>query len=299
MPHVSVHYRIYLPGGHHRQPRNASAVLEPNPPSEVDVSYPSFISPYYVETLTYSLKGDPGLAKLLFWSVTDGASGQVFPAGPLSQPVGEMPLTITAWYWPITGPGVGQAGIIDDAFSANSGCFIDDKFVTVTTDASLTSQANVVGFVPTRVAQALEAFAKVESTTEPFSRWICSEGVGTPNDRILNIPAQARGIAVAIYQKPDSSISRPPYRDSAIFGRVLGGVGVDGGGVVIVGGKPHPVGPWGPLIERLAASAGVATQALAMDKKIGGEIRKSAAQDALQAIKKALPSIEREAEGKG
>ncbi len=40
MPHVSVHYKIYLPEGHHRQPRNASYTLEPNPSSEVDVTDP-------------------------------------------------------------------------------------------------------------------------------------------------------------------------------------------------------------------------------------------------------------------
>ena len=51
MPHVSVHYKIYLIAGHHRQPRNTSAELEPNPPSEVDVTNPGNITPLYIPQL--------------------------------------------------------------------------------------------------------------------------------------------------------------------------------------------------------------------------------------------------------
>jgi hypothetical protein len=34
-----------------------------------------------------------------------------------------------------------------------------------------------------------------------------------------------------------------------LVGEVFGGVAVDGGGVLWVNGKPHPVDPWGPLKE--------------------------------------------------
>ena len=38
MPHVSVHYKIYLSEAHDRQPRNASYLLESNAPSEMQLS---------------------------------------------------------------------------------------------------------------------------------------------------------------------------------------------------------------------------------------------------------------------
>jgi hypothetical protein len=34
-----------------------------------------------------------------------------------------------------------------------------------------------------------------------------------------------------------------------LVGEIFGGVAVDGGGVIWIGGKPHPVDPWGPLKE--------------------------------------------------
>ncbi len=85
-------------------------------------------------------------AKLLFWSVTDGSNGQVLPPASFNQTVGSSPLNITAWYFPISGPGQwGGPGsaIIDDAFSANLGRFIDDTFVDVTSDPTLTNDGRV------------------------------------------------------------------------------------------------------------------------------------------------------------
>src|SRR4051812_28365316 len=70
MAHVSVHYKVYLTAGHHRQPRNQSAELEPNAPSEVDVTNPGNITPLYIPQLPYTVSGNSGLAQLLFWSVT-------------------------------------------------------------------------------------------------------------------------------------------------------------------------------------------------------------------------------------
>src|ERR1700728_2255046 len=123
MPHVSVHYKIYLTAGHHRQPRNASSTLEPNPPSEVDVAQPGNITPLYIPQLPFMDGTTPALSQLLFWSVTDGVNGQTFPAGQLTQPVGANPLPITAWYFPIGSSTGNGTAIIDDAFSAIAGNF--------------------------------------------------------------------------------------------------------------------------------------------------------------------------------
>ena len=92
MPHVSVHYKIYLIA---RPPpattQRELAELEPNPPSEVDVTNPGNITPLYIPELPYMQNGTPELAQMMFWNVTDGTNGQIYPAGPLTQPVGAKP----------------------------------------------------------------------------------------------------------------------------------------------------------------------------------------------------------------
>ncbi|HTB79750.1 MAG TPA: hypothetical protein VK717_02560 [Opitutaceae bacterium] len=296
MAHVSVHYKIYLTAGHHRQPRNASAELEPNPSSEVDVTNPGNITPLFIPQLPFTFNGNTGLAQLMFWSVTDGTNGQVLPAGPLTQAVGANPLTITAWYMPVGGPGgPGSPAIIDDAFSAAKGDFIDDTFVTVTSDPSLTSQANVVGIVPTTVAETLQAAASVASTTEPFSKWMAF-GAGTASGNTLNVPANSIGIAIAIYQR-SSVVLNPPNAGGTVFGTIFGGVAVDGGGWIVINGIPHPVDPWGPLISRLLQSSAAASAAKTMEPKIGQQVRQLAAQDAIIAIKQITTVVERQVTG--
>jgi hypothetical protein len=53
-------------------------------------------------------------------------------------------LAVTAWYLPVGGGvGPGQSGYLLDAFSVAHGDFVDDSFVDVTSDPSLTSDANV------------------------------------------------------------------------------------------------------------------------------------------------------------
>jgi hypothetical protein len=234
------------------------------------------------------------VAQLMFWSVslTDETEGQIYPAGPLVQVVGADPLTITAWYCPISGPGVdGTTAIIDDAFSAAKGNFIDDTFVTVTSDPSLTSQANVVGIVPTSVNETLQSNNSVPSTSEPFSQWI-SNGAGVATGNTLNVPAKATGIAIAVYQKSNVVLNKRP---EAISGTIFGGVAVDGDGSIVINGVPHRIGPWSPLLSRLIASATVAIGAEKLDKEIGSQVAQLSLQDALLAIKRVLPSFERKA----
>jgi hypothetical protein len=295
MPQVSVYFKMYIPGGHHRQPRNAGAMIDLSPPSTFLATSPSNFIPSYFDILHYSYGGGSGDAELMFWSVTDGTNGRVYPAGTLTQPVGALPLTITAWYRPISGPangGNGGSSIIDDAFSAVQGSFIDDTFVNVTSDPSLTSNANVVGVVPTKVAETLDASGTVASTTEPFNQWIAVDA-GVASGATLKVPAGANGIAIAVYQLADASVHRP--RQYEIGGIVIGGIPVDGPGVIIIGGVPHPVGPWGPLIVRLVRNSTIALEATSMEKKIGAQVRRLSAQDSLVAIKHALPELEREA----
>jgi hypothetical protein len=201
---------------------------------------------------------------MLFWSVTDGSHGQVLPPAPFDQTVGTSPLTITAWYYPISGPGVGGVGslIIDDAFSANQGRFIDDSFVDVTSDPALTGEANVVGIVPTNVAEILAAKSSVASTTEPFSRWIFNDALEAVNNKTLQVAKGSVGIAIAIYQQP-SLAARPSLNLSqyAIWQWVDYGTMVDGG--------PHP---WNPYVNQLMGGVALGAAARGFDKKVQGEL---------------------------
>lgn len=47
---------------------------------------------------------------------------------------------------------------------------------------------------------------------------------------------------------------RPPYHPHIpeLVGEIFGGVAVDGGGILWINGKPHPVDPWGPLKDVVA-----------------------------------------------
>src|SRR5215212_9868239 len=133
MPRITVYYKMVVRAGRRRQPRNASADIDLALAATFDVTNPGFATPSYFPQLPYTLPGGSGLAQLVFWNVTDGVTGRVLPPGPLTQAVGANPLIITAWYYPVTGiaDGGGEPSILDDAFSANLGRFIDDTFVTV------------------------------------------------------------------------------------------------------------------------------------------------------------------------
>jgi hypothetical protein len=209
MAHVTVRYEMFLPAGHHRQPRNADALLDLAPAAGADVPNPGSYTPPFFPQLPYTISAGSGLAQLMFWSVTDGTTGEVKPPSALTQTVGSLPLQIGAWYYPVTGPGGGGGGtaIIVDAFSAKLGGFIDDTFVDVTNHPSLTSNANVVGVVPTTAAEILKAKTNVVSTTEPFRQWVRNSQPKLVGDTTLNVAKGGTGIAVAIYQNKE-----PPNR---------------------------------------------------------------------------------------
>ena len=140
MPHVTVRYKMHVPAGHHRRPRSNAADLTLAQTAGSDVPNPGNYTPPFFAQLPYDLGGH-GLARLLFWNVTDGTHGQVLAPTPFDQTVAENPLTITAWYVPVTGPGVAAPGIICEAFSAALGKFVDDTFVTVTSNPAQTNDA--------------------------------------------------------------------------------------------------------------------------------------------------------------
>ena len=214
MAHVTVRYEMYIPAGHHRQPRNTGALLDLAPPSGADVPNPGIYTPSFFPQLPYSYNGGAGLAKQLFWSVTDGTIGQVLAPQSMTQTVAGLPLQIGAWYFPISGPlgGPGPSSIIDDAFSVRLNTFIDDTFVDVTSDPALTQDANVVGLVPTESDETLQAALGVRSTPEPFYQWVLNDQLCPVGSNPLQVPAETQGIAVAIYNEAQAlQVQRPPY----------------------------------------------------------------------------------------
>ncbi|MEP7130640.1 MAG: hypothetical protein ABI770_05880 [Sphingomicrobium sp.] len=201
---------------------------------------------------------------------------------------------MTGWYYPTSGPGTGNgpSAIIDDAFSAAQGRFIDDTFVDVTSDPSLTSNANVIGIVPTASAETLVAKSNVPSTPEPFSQWILNDALMPVGDATLNVPKGADGIAIAIYQQ--GTFPRPRLDHYEQFVWILWGIINDAAGAVWGPHGPTPVDPgWGSLIGRLAAGGGIAARSGAVDAKLAAKIKGLAAQDALEAIRIALPELEK------
>lgn len=295
MAHITANYKMYLPGGHHRQPRNANAELTLAPTSGGDTPF----GPPYFPVLPYTLGGGSGLAKLLFWSDTDSTTGIIRPPQPFDIPAAATARTVTGWYYPTSGPGGGGNGtaIIDDAFSAAQGRFIDDTFVDVTSDPSLTANANIVGIVPTNSAVTLVAKPHVTSTSEPFSQWILNDTLMLTGDATLNVPKGTDGIAIAVYQQGNFHLPRLDER--AEFIRILWGVINDAAGVGLGPHGPVPIDPgWGKLIARLVASGGIAARGEGLDRKVAQELRRLSAQDAIAAIKHALPEFEKLA-GKG
>lgn len=287
MAHITANYKMYLPAGHHRQPRNANGELALTAPSGGDTPY----SPPFFPQLPYTLpnNGGQGAAKLLFWNDTDGTTGMIRPPQAFDIPSAASARTVTGWYFPISGPGTPGAGsgIIDDAFSASLDRFIDDTFVDVSSDPSLTSDANVIGVVPTTVAETLVAKAHVASTPDGFSQWILNDSILPMGVSALNVPAKTDGIAIAVYQQ--GTFPKAPRVNYEELVRIFFGVIQDGGGLTDHG----PVDPWGPLISRLANSGLVATQAGKLGNGIGAKIGHLAAQDAVVAIHAALKEFEK------
>ena len=258
MAHVTVRYEMFVASGHHRQPRNTGALLDLAPAAGADVPNPGSYTPPFFPQLPYTLGGGNGLAKLLFWSVTDGANGEVLPPASLTQTVGALPLQIGAWYFPISGPGVPGNGsaIIVDAFSAALGGFIDDTFVDVTSDPTLTNGANVVGVVPTNSAEILQAKSGVTSTPEPFSQWIMNDAVMPVGTSTLNVTQGTGGIAVAIYQSPKKLIPKLPYD---AFYNPWWWIETYGG-LVPPGPGPQWLGGLAPLVALARAASGMSRQ---------------------------------------
>jgi len=242
MTHVVINAkRIGSPAGHHRQPRSGptSSTLIGGASTEAT---PGSV----VHATAAELEG----LRFVFWSASDGIGGAVATTSSIDQQVGDSPLTLTAWYYPVGGDGgPGEAGYLIDAFSATLNDFVDDDFVTVTSDPSLTATANVAGWVPTKQAQQLTAYGSIHGG-QVFQTWV---GDAPATGATASLARGASGLAIATYRAQQIAIPRLDI-DKRQGWLIFGGIGVDGGGFVIpIGGGPGggPVGSWGPFVERV------------------------------------------------
>jgi hypothetical protein len=295
MTHVETHYRVIVAAGHHRQPRSTATWIEPNPPSTSDQVPGTPYTPYAQDHLAYTDGGgNPALARFVFWSVTDGTNGLTVQDQQLHQPVTAGAMTVTAWYVPEGGGGhPGPSFEFVDAFSDAIGDFVNDTFVTVTSDPSLTNDANVIGEVPTTVAETLLAAASI-STGERFEHWVG----GTPTDDVDAIAAGSSGIAIATYRRPDP-LHIPKLGDNyaeAVY--ILYGIINDAPGAVWVPGRgPHPVDPgWGSYLQRVGRAATVGS--LGAKMRGGAEITKIALAEVEAAAKELVTRLDKEVVGK-
>lgn len=279
MPHVSIHYRIYLGAGHHRRPRNPQPWIEPYPSSEVDVATGGIITPFAPPTLPYTPSGgstvEPGF---VFWSLSDGSGGRTQTTEALTETVGASPLTLIAWYYlpPGGGPNGGGTAVLIDAYSVLHGDFVDDDFVTVTSDPSLSSSANVDGVVPTAVSETVQAFGSIP-TGEGFDDWVTSPGGTSAVGEVLTAPAKSGGLAIATYRATGSKVPNVNLPREGVI--VLFGVVNDAPGIVIPiggGGGPVPVGPWGPFVARIVAAAGLHDGASGLSAQAAARVREVA-----------------------
>jgi hypothetical protein len=271
------------------------SVGDPPPPSDVSGSYPA-LAATTIE-VRYPTAGDPlRPATFAFWSVNGSAGGDFTQANPaLVATPGSQPMGVTAWYVLDPVPGNGNGGRTEletDAFLVSENEFIDPTPIASVAPADAWDHSDVNEFVFTDVeaseVTALDVIAG--HTTEHFERWYAIGGGATPNgDHLLHVPGGDDGIAIATYHVP--AHVQPPHGrpgQAEIGGTIVGGVGSDGGGGIIVGGHFHPIGPWNPLLAGLA----VLQAAKRLDKAASAHVQR----ETLQAMGATIKTMTKELE---
>lgn len=280
MSHVDVHHRVYLGAGHHRQPRNPQPWVEPYGASAYDAVLGTPINEVAFPTISFALPPSATVltATFAFWSASTTSNGTTLTSPNFSQGATAENLTLIAWYFlPAGGDGGGGGtGELLDAYSVSLGNFINDDFVTVSSDPSLTANANIIGEVPTAVAETVDAFGSIASTSESFIEWVRMAGDGTTaSAERLNVPAGANGFAFATYGRHTFNIPKPQV-DKSKGVIILDGIIDDSPGHILVDGHPVPVDPgWGSLIKQMFTLAGLHADAGRLAKDGAGRVRAS------------------------
>lgn len=292
MTTINTSERAITRARHQRRPRppgGSYAVIEQWLPASIGSPGDNFHEPVPAHSPLPDTRHYPGPADTVdffFWSVTDLSNGSAegYDRQNFNFWLSSRPMTAAAWYGPPSGPnGNGPPDIMIDAFSVVTGGFIDEDFVTVTSDPSLTDQANQDGWVPTTSAESLQAYPSIGATLA-FDHWEVLDA-GTParaDPSVLSVPARSGGMAVAIYVSnglivnPPSGYGLPPQfwtmGDPALILQAL---------------LSQHEGPFAPLIQRLATNDAIRGLAGGLSQEAVAGIGKLLDQDATAALNEA------------
>jgi len=271
MPNASTHYVTWIPRG---KRGHASAYQDIGPQSNSNLQTGDNFQPAWAPpTIPWTDTNGSHTGYFAFWSITGGANGSVvdFNTLPAGVPVGSSAIVATAIYIEGGGDGNGGPGAWIDAFDVNQGIFVDDDFVSISPDSSLTSAANNTGWVPSANAENILAYNSIHSV--PFSQWKVFVGMESISTTTLSLAARTSAVAFAFYQTHVSSGPKIPKNSEEIWTWVSYGVMVDGGGPTGHG----PVDPWGPYVFELAAGLMLAEAAKKVSPNLKGEVMNIAA----------------------
>lgn len=261
MANVTKAVRLYV--SRHRRRRGDSPVQYVYPP------FTNVVSGLYQDQATSSVPYDFGNGDVdcpfLFWAVTDPQGGFVQTAPHLSETItGDT--TVTAWYAPAGGDGPGGPGVYIDAFDDSVGDFVDDDFVDVISDPTLTASANLDGWLPTAVAEQARAYASLAGhPADPFDQWVVDTTGASAATAELDAQQNAAGYAFANYRQPAPVPIGPPPEGAGSWIDILIGIINDGPGIYIgPDGKIHPWPGPDPVWREVVSSINVYRSAAGM-----------------------------------
>jgi hypothetical protein len=285
MPTVHTHYVTWISRGRRHHGSSQSDII---PPLTTVVpnggSYQAWASPEisWDDTSHHHHDGD-----FAFWSITGSADGAYISTDESPAiAVGGSDVVATAWYIEGGGSGPGVPGTTIDAFDVGLGTFVDDDFVDVVTDPTLTAAANQDGFVPSASAEDVRAFNGIHGV--PFDDWQVVVGTDPVVGVDLDAPQDSSAIAFAFYKLPERVHFGRPH-DEELGTWVSWGVMVDGGGPTGNG----PVPPWNPLVRELAAGLALAEAG----QQTKGSIRAGTLRLAARQVAQAAAAISKEMNG--
>jgi len=275
---VTTHYRTYTS---RRRRRAGATAMDIAPPAITTVTNPGIYQALAFPSVSWiDGNGATQMANFAFWSVagTSSTPGSVSFNPQLSVDVAGDPLTAVAWYVP-NGDGPPGIGWEIDAFDVDAGGFVLDDFVNVTTDPSLTADANYNGWVPTAQAQTIEAYNAISAG--PFQLWDIVSAAATQTSRDLQAAQNSSGLSFAFFQRQrNSGMPKLPHYD--IWTWVSRSVMVDGGGPTGNG----PVDPWGPELTALLSGVALGRYASKVQKELRGELLNVASKQVLMSAEK-------------
>lgn len=218
MPLLTYKY-VYFPSGgpHTRQPRSIggsggftpignlsgpAGTLQANTPFQIP---PGTLPPSeVVGNTTYTFA---------FVNVSGGTGGGATAFNPSSPPqvmVGTAPIVVLVVYLAsASGHGGSGTGASIDAFDETVGTLVDDTFVTVSPDGSLTQNANVDGWVPTTNAGTIAASTHITPTNANFEKWVDLTDTSTPPG-VDFLAKKTTNYAVLAFYKSPATVGPPP-----------------------------------------------------------------------------------------